>query len=367
MREPRVLHVVLDLKFGGLQRVLQDLTGQLAGEVESHVLVLSDPGQLAERVGRFAHVHVLPRQSRASLLWPARLTGAIRALHPDILHTHSGVWYKASLAGARAGVRMRVHTDHGRPYPDVWLGRRMDGVASSRTHHVVAVSEALADQMARTVTGGRRPAVIPNGIDSCRFYPAAGLDSRSALGVPAGALVIGSIGRLEPVKGYDVLIQAFARVARTLRDAELRLVLAGDGSQRGELEALARSAGVAEMVIFAGWHDAPEEVYRALDVFALSSHSEGTSLSLLEAMSSGVCPVVTDVGGNATVLGPSLTDVLVKPDDPEGMAEQLVRVLESHELRARWAQASRNRVLAEYDVQRTAAQYAQLYSEAALA
>src|SRR5438876_1535216 len=131
-------------------------------------------GPLAEGLAAFAELHQDESIPRFSMVWPRRASGKIRSIAPDVVHTHSGVWYKASLAARRAGVPRIIHTDHGRPHPDPWVARFLDGLAARRTDVVVAVSEALRRQLADTVVPDpARIRVIVNGVDTSRFGPRA--------------------------------------------------------------------------------------------------------------------------------------------------------------------------------------------------
>ena len=173
---------------------------------------------------------------------------------------------------------------------------------------IVAVSDALRRQMAETlVPRPSRIRVVVNGIDTRRFQPRAVNGSlRGELGLPVGAPVIGSIGRLDPIKGYDVMLQAFALLRarwRVEEGAAPTLLLVGDGPERARLAALIEREGLCDATRLVGWREDVEQVYPVFDVFSLSSWSEGTSLGLLEAMSCGVCPVVTAVGGSPAALG----------------------------------------------------------------
>jgi len=133
--------------------------------------------------------------------------------------------------------------------------------------------------------------------------------------------VIGSIGRLDPIKAYDLMIRAFAALrANWSGGPSPELMLVGDGPERASLAALIERLGLEDVVRLVGWRKDVEAIYPLFDVFALSSWSEGTSLGLLEAMSSGVCPVVTDVGGSAAVLGERLRHCLVRPGDAGALA-----------------------------------------------
>lgn len=369
-RRLRIVHVVHKLDYGGLERLVGALVERLPPDrFENHILTLSDFGRFAEGLAAHARLHQDRSRRHLSMIWPRRLTRTIRALAPDVVHTHSGVWYKASLAARRAGVPRLVHTDHGRPHPDSLKGRVLDGLAARRTDVVVAVSDALRRQMAETLVP--RPhdiRVVINGIDTRRFHPRSVNGSlRAELGLHAGrgGPVIGSIGRLDPIKAYDVMLHAFARLRDrwdAARGAPPSLVLVGDGPERARLVALIERLGLRDAARLAGWRQDVENIYPAFDVFTLSSWSEGTSLGLLEAMSSGVCPVVTDVGGSGAALGEGLRHRLVPPGDPVALAAAWGEALGDPARRADDGAAGRRRVEQAFGVDAMVREYERIYS-----
>jgi len=172
-------------------------------------------------------------------------------------------------------------------------------------HRVICVSDAVRRELA---SGYRFPprklVTVRNGIDSATFVrdEAARQAWRARWGAGNGTVVFGAVGRLSAMKGYDVAIETFARVVAE-GGGDVRLVLAGEGPARSTLDALARSAGVADRVIFAGPTTAPQEIYAALDVFVMPSRSEGLPLALLEAMACGCAPIAMAVGGIPEVIG----------------------------------------------------------------
>ena len=364
----RVVHVIKNLNYGGMERVLADIVcGLDPDRFEPHVLALKYLGRFAEGLDGVARLHLAPRMTRWSMLHPAALRAWFQHLAPDVVHLHSGVWYKASLAARRAGVPRVIYTEHGRHVPDRWSARLIDRIASRRTDCVVAVSESVAAYLrSHVVADAQRVIVIPNGIATAQFAnlgDRAGL--RHALGVDDRHLIIGSIGRLEPVKGYDVMFEAFALLrARWSGASEVRLVVAGDGSQRAALEAQAARLGIAGAVHLLGWRDDVHDLHAAFDLFTLSSRSEGMSISLLEAMSAGLCPVVTDVGGNGEVLGPELGDLLAGREDPVSLAATWERVLSDPRRRTAAAEAAQRRAREHFDVSQMVARYEQLYEGA---
>lgn len=367
-RRTRLLHVVQNLNYGGMERLLADLVRCIDGDrFDVHVLCLDALGHFAEGLDRCATVHLLGPQPRYSILWPRTLTERIRRIRPDVVHSHSGVWYKTSLAARQAGVRFVVHTDHGRADPDPWRNRLFDGLASRRTDVVVAVSEALAHVLRRDIVAGGVPIrVILNGVDTGRFRPRpddAGL--RAGLGLPPDTPIVGSIGRLERDKGYDVVVEAFARLYASWHGPRPApaLVIAGDGTERADLERRIARHAIGRAVRLLGWRDDAEALLPGFDVFTLGSRNEGTSISLLEAMSAGIRPVVTDVGGNAAVLGDELRDGLVPPDDPAALAAAWAAVLADPDRARRDGRVARRRVERHFSIEATARAYERLYRE----
>lgn len=365
----RVLHVIQNLNYGGMERVLADIVhGADAERFESHVLCLEFLGRYANGLEDVASLHVADPGGPGPMLWPRALTRQIARIAPDVVHTHSGVWYKASLAARRAGVRRIVHTEHGRGKPDPVINRIIDGLAARRTDVVVAVSEALAHELPATLWIGRdRVALIRNGIDTAAYRPRPdGGEIRGELGLATNVPVIGSIGRLNPIKGYDVMIEAFATLRDMNPSTDAVLVLAGEGTQRAALAALVEARRLTGRVHFLGWRDDVHALQSTFQLFTMSSHSEGTSISLLEAMSAGVPPVVTDVGGNASVLGPSLTNCLVAPNDPVALAHRWAVFLESADLRARTGALARERVVTSFGRDAMAKAYERVYEATAV-
>ena len=365
VRRTRVLHIVQNLNYGGMERLLFEMLRRSDREqFEHHVLNLQYVGRFGEGLGSYATVSVARRMSRFSLLRPVSLSRDIARIGPDVVHTHSGVWYKASLAARMAGVPRVVHTEHGRALPDPWLARMLDWAAARRTNVIAAVSDTVAGLLTAGVTGHmERIRVVPNGVDVDLFRPLAdGGELRRELGLAPGTPIIGSIGRLEPVKGYDVMVDAFASLRnRWSGTPGPVLVLAGDGSERHALISRAAMFGVAHDVRFLGWRDDIHHLHQAFTLFSMSSHSEGTSISLLEAMSAGLCPVVTDVGGNAAVLGEVLRHRLVPPNDAAALASAWEVALGDERARAEDARVARKRVTDAFTLDEMVRKYERIY------
>lgn len=364
----RVLHVIQNLNYGGMERVLSDIVLRSDRDrFDSHVLCLQYLGRFSEGLEGAATLHLAPRMSAFSMLRPRSLARCIAAIAPDVLHSHSGVWYKASYAARLAHVRRVVHTEHGRARPDPLTSRIVDAIGARRSDNVVAVSALLADQLHRGLAVPRRKLiVIPNGVDTDAYTPRADTGRlRAELGLARETPIIGSIGRLEPIKGFDVMIEAFGQLCERGIDRGAVLVIGGEGTQRPVLEEMARARGLAQRVFLLGWRNDVVEMHSAFSLFTMSSRSEGTSISLLEAMAGGLAPVVTDVGGNAAVLGPSLAQRLVPSEHPRELAEAWGELLAAPALLARERVLARQRVVDAFGLDAMVRAYAALYAGSA--
>jgi glycosyltransferase involved in cell wall biosynthesis len=363
----RVLHVIQNLNYGGMERLLADLVRRIDSDrFESEVLCLRYHGVFSEGLADYARLHLAPPMERLSMLRPRRLADQIRAIAPDVVHTHSGVWYKVSLAARMAGVPRLVHTEHGRAHPDPWRSKLVDGLAGRRTDVVVAVSQRLAGQLAESVVRvPERIQVIRNGVNTELHRPRPDTGRlRAELGLPADTPIIGSIGRLQPVKGYDVMVNAFRRLRDEWEghDAPV-LVMAGDGRERDPLARRIHDLGLSGSAFLLGWRTDVADLHSAFSVFTMSSRSEGTSVSLLEAMAAGLCPIVTDVGGNGDVLGGDLAHRLVPSEDADALANAWRRALCEPGTTARDAGIARQRVRDEFALERMVAAYEHVYCD----
>jgi len=367
-RRIRVLHVIQNLNYGGMERVLSDIVLRCdRTRFESHVLCLQYLGRFASGLDEVASLHVADPMSSASMLRPRSLARQIAAIDPDVVHSHSGVWYKASYAGRMAKVPLVVHTEHGRASPDPLRNRIVDAMGAQRTDVVVAVSELLAGQLRRRLSiPARKITVIPNGVDVDAYAPHSDTGRiRRELGLSATTPIIGSIGRLEPIKGYDVMIDAFAVLRERGQDRGATLVIGGEGSQRAALEGRVRDRGLEGVVHLLGWRDDVLDMHSSFTFFTMSSRSEGTSISLLEAMSAAIPPVVTDVGGNAAVLGERLRHRLVPSERPEALAASWADLLANEEARASEAVVARQRVIDAFGLDAMVRGYERTYARSA--
>jgi glycosyltransferase involved in cell wall biosynthesis len=341
------------LQIGGMEMITAHLAAALAVRgVDVGITCAYRGGELDAYCAAVGiRMSVLPVESfrRDPLSRP--LVRHINQRRPDILHSHTGNWSRAAMVHLQSRARAHVHSVHGLgaevSTKDVLLMR----VASAFTDALIPVSESLRRFLQHRVrVPAHRMTVIENGVDANHFAP--GLRSpvwRAERGIAPDVPLIGIVARLAPVKDVETLLRAFAGVLA--RGSNAQLVVAGDGPSRDALQSLARELGIADAVHFLGMATDTAAVYRELDVFVLSSRSEGTSISLLEAMASGVPAVATAVGGNVDMLAHGERGMLVPSADPDALGAALWDALHDRARALRVAERARDHVVRELSIE----------------
>ena len=359
----RIELILPTLKGGGMETIVTELALQLSNNGHAvGVTCIEDTGVLEPRLAAAKiSVSLVPLPGLLPNLHPKAMVEHLRALAPDIVHSHSGTWLKSSLPARRAGVKGIVHTVHGLHEPERWRNLIFNHAGSRFTDVVAPVSASLKEYLLKRVRIPRaKIQTVLNGVDTRRFnpeVPAAGL--RRSLGLPADAFLLGIVARFSPVKDHATLIQAFHLVQE--RHPRAHLLLIGSGSLGPQLEALSLSLGVQDHTHFLGTLTDTAPAYRDLDTFVLSSLSEGTSMSILEALSSGVPVVATAVGGNPALLGNGAHGLLIPPQNPERLARAVCGLIEDEELRACFRTAGRAHVEAHLSIDIMVRQYESIY------
>ena len=362
-----IVHVVENLERGGLERMVIDLVGvQHAAGHRCRVICLFQPGALAgELEAQGIQVQACRKRGGFDLAALRCLRGWLRATPGAVVHTHNAnAHYHTVAAAAGLLIARLVNTRHGMGAAQPrsrgeWLYRR----AMRRTDTVTAVCEAARARFAQQGVSPRgRLLSVPNGIRIDRFSPAteerrAAL--RSELGLAPDTRIIGTVGRLNPVKDQATLLRAFACLHGEFADTAL--VLVGDGALRAALEAQAAALGIAAAVRFLGDRSDVRELLQGFDLFALSSLSEGYSMALLEACASGLPIVATDVGGNREIVADGRNGRLVPPARDDALAEAFATLLRDPAGTAAMGRAGRDWALREASIGTMAGRYDALY------
>jgi glycosyltransferase involved in cell wall biosynthesis len=375
-----ITHVVENLNRGGLERMVIDLV-KLQRQQGHHcqVVCLFELGSLAPELMTIGvPVNACGKRSGLDFRAVSRLRKLIRTHATDVLHTHNAVaHYYAVLATlgihlrrtintrhSMFGARLSAPNDHGSIVSQKLDRReRIYRLAVASTDAVVTVCEAARRHAIELgIVTAEKCFVVPNGIHVDSFQTGSiAMRERmlEMLKFPAQSRIIGSVGRLTRLKDQAGLIRAYRRVHEQQPDAVL--VFIGDGELLTELQECVVVEGVADSVHFLGDRSDVRELLQGLDIFALSSLSEGYSMALLEASAVALPIVATDVGGNGEIVRDGATGLLVPPGNPEAMAGALVRLLEQPQRARALGDAARAWVEAKGSLESMAASYANLY------
>ena len=362
-----IVHVVENLDRGGLERTVVDLiASQRDAGHECRVICLFKLGLLArELLASGVRVDACGKRRGLDLRALRRARALIRQSPDAVIHTHNAMaHYYAVLASLGLPVKCRINTRHGmggrtRSGRQEWLYRQ----SLRGTDYAVAVCEAARQRFAADGMRPRRALLsVPNGIRLERFRPADDVARQSLvaeLGLPTGSRIIGTVGRLQPVKDHALLLRAFAKVR--VQVPEAALVIVGDGPLRAALEAQAEQAGLSDALRFMGdRHDVPR-LLTGMEVFALTSTSEGYSVALLEACASSLPIVATDVGGNREIVRHGINGRLVPSGDTAAIATALIALLRGGEQAAAMGRAGYAWAQAEASFRTMAERYHGLY------
>lgn len=313
------------------------------------------------------YLEIGERHSFDVSIW-RRLRRVVRDRRIRIIHAHD---YKTDLYAwllAKAEPVVAITTVHGYTGHS-WKERiyyAADRRLVGRLAAVIAVSGQLRDEVIRYGASPGRVTRVLNGIDHEAFRRDPGLrePARAALGLRPGDLVIGSVGRLERQKRFDLLIEAFAEIRRRMGPAA-RLVIAGDGSLKEALQAQVRALGLEEACLLCGHRNDVARLHHAFDLFVQSSDYEGTPNAVLEAMAFETPLVATDAGGTAELVEDGVHGLIVAPGDAPALAAAIQRAIDDPAGAAGRAAAARRRIETDLSFQARMAAVERIYDSVA--
>jgi glycosyltransferase involved in cell wall biosynthesis len=279
-------------------------------------------------------------------VWP-QLIALCRLKRVELIHAHD---YKTSFLGWLAARKLGIDviaTAHGWTGHS-WRERRLYYPAEKwvmkRFPRVIAVSGEIRRDLIAHGTRADAVSVVLNGIDPANFRrePSRRDPVRATFGIPLDACVIGSVGRLEPQKRFDLLIEAVRLVRR--EHPNVYLVIAGDGGARADLEAQVEQLAASPWCRLVGHQTNIRDLHNALDLYVQSSDYEGTSNAVLEAMAMETSIVATDAGGTAEMIEDDVQGIVVARGSASELARAVARLVDDPATRKRLSQAARLRV-----------------------
>lgn len=358
------MHTVLSFEVGGLEKVVCD--NILAFDRDKFGVEAC----CFDRIGDFANrlfdnhieVHFLQRnQNHYDIFFPIKLSRLLRQKQIHLLHMHNGTFFLGVQAGLLARTPVMVYTEHGRPLVEPKVLIHMDRLSAYFVDKIISVSKELEEYLKNVV---RLPAekivTLINGVDTERFKKR--IKSPKLLKefcIDPDVKVIGTVSRLTEVKDQFTMIESFAAVKESYPKCILLLV--GDGPMKSELVNMVERKSLKNCVIFAGKRNDISDVLNLFDIFLLTSLSEGTSISLLEAMSSGVTPIATKVGGNVSIVDDNLNGMLTSPKNTYELSNKLKYLLNNDDIRNHFSANARKKIRSCFSLEIMVRKYENLY------
>lgn len=369
---PLVLHVIHHLVIGGMENGLVNIVNNMPASRYRHAIAcIDDYSDFRNRITNpDVEVHAMHRPRIGVWRLRRQLFALFRRLQPAIVHSRGQSGLDALLPARLAGVPYRVHGEHGWDVADLhgtaWKPRLLRRLNSPLVTGYVAVSKDIERYLVERVgIASRRITQIYNGVDTTRFRPDA---VRSRADLPAmlqgeDIVLVGTVGRLQPVKDQATLLRSFANLVGTHGELKprMRLAMVGDGPMMRELQELARSLGIENVTWFSGGVSNVDRILRCLDVFVLPSLNEGISNTILEAMACALPVVVTRVGGNRELVQDGVCGRFFEPGDVLTLSAILSKYAGDRTLRARHGEAARQTVLDRFSLDSMTDRYQSFY------
>lgn len=365
-KKPTILQVVHSLGMGGAEKLVYELSKNLRDDFDFIICCLDYIGELGDNFRKAGFkVYCLYRRMGVDLRLVSKMKDLCRWGGVDIIHAHQYTPYFYSMLTKFVYPKLRlIFTEHGRHQPDRIRWKRVifNKVAEHFTDAITGVSRFSKDSLVRYERfSSNRIDVIYNGI-RIEEYDKIEVDRlmfKESLGIPPSSKIIGCVARFAPIKNHEYLIDVFGCVSGKIDDVVLCLV--GNGPLMPEIKNKVKFYGLDKKVLFLGLREDVGYLLKAFDIFTLSSIAEASSLTLLEAMASGCCVVVTDVGGNKEIVENGKNGYLVPLKNKQRYAEVLINCLENEALRRELAGRAKATIKEKFSIDRMLHEYKDLY------
>lgn len=366
----KVLHLIHTFEIGGAQKVVLNLfKGIDKSRFELIAACMHKKGPIYEEIKSIGgKVHQFPKKKRTDFSIIPRLREYMEEEEIDILHTHNfsaGLWGRLAALGMKDNRPKLVHTEHGRLGGISFWRKLLVCYLSKKTNRIISVSDETRDFLVNSVClPAKNVVVIKNGIDIDYLIaqskkPVVEIDE--ILKKDPNAKFIVNVSALSEVKDQNTLLEALSKLLKKI--PHVYLLLVGDGPLRLELQKKTVALQIANHVLFMGERGDVAAILCKSNIFVLSSRNEGHPISLLEAMSMGIVPVCTAVGGIPELVENTVNGLTVPPGEPSLLADAIRIPLENRALADEWSGKSKELILKEYTAIKMAENHEKLYME----
>jgi glycosyltransferase involved in cell wall biosynthesis len=344
MKKKKILHITYDMRIGGTEMVIKNIIeGSDPAKYEMSIFCIEQPigpwGDELQENG--TAIYSQNRKEGFDFTLISAIRELLKSENIDVIHCHQYTpWVYGSIASV--GLRTKViFTEHGRFYPDSssWKRKVINPILSFFTEHITAISKAtkkaLVDYEFLSVD---KIMVIYNGIKA--LPEADEIEKRNLkreLLIEDYDIVLGTVARLDPIKNHEMMVNAFSEII--VKNPNVKLIIVGDGDLLTNLKEQCSKLNIVDKVIFTGYIVKPSIYIHIFDIFLLPSFSEGTSMTLLEALSAGKPCIVTDAGGNAEIICNGSNGIVTENDNLDEFTDALLDLLTRTDKREAMGQA----------------------------
>jgi len=361
-----ILHLSLSMGFGGLERIISTLIINLnRNRFQNYICCLDRGGVLLDEIKDAVEEIFILHRRPGVIDWKLLfcLFQIIKKHNIEIIHSHSGCSLYAAIAGRLGGAKVIVHTDHGRLVPDRFGLILEDKMASMLINKYVAVSQELSDYLQSKVKIHKdKLLTIINGIDTEVFKPLSYEEVSNVkreLDLAEDTEIVGTVCRLDPVKNLVCMIHTLKGIIKSRKNTMLLII--GEGQEKKNIEDTIEKSGLTEKIILLGERSDIARIMPIFNIFVLPSLSEGTSMTILEAMSCGIPVIASLVGGNSTLVKEGINGHLFPLDRPDILVERVVKLLNDKEKAKEMGKEARKIVESELHFTHMLKKYTDLY------
>lgn len=373
-RPAHIAHIVFRFDIGGLENGVVNLINRMPSDQYQHTIICLtgyNPEFFKRITQPSVQIHALGKRDGNDFGMFLRLWKLLRQIKPDIVHTRNLATLETQVVAMLAGVKARVHGEHGWDMGDLSGGnqkyRILRRVIAPFVSKFIALSRQSADYLERDVrVKPQRIEQIINGVDVGLFSNAP----HQLTNIPAdlekqGCVIFGTVGRLAEVKNQRLLLEAFICLLteHPQYKGEALLVLVGDGPEKMQLLAILERSGIENTCFLVGASDQVAQWMRLMDVFVLPSLAEGISNTILEAMATGLPVIATNVGGNSELIVEGDTGMLVSVTDKNEMSNAMKLYLDQPEQIEQQGRAARARIEQLFSLEHMVERYQKVYAD----
>lgn len=365
MNKIKILHITYDMAIGGTEQVIRQLVENTHPEkFEVSILCLENNiGEIGQAlIKQGIEISHLNRQEGFDISLIFAIRKYIIKNKIDILHCHQYTPYSYGILASLLTRSKVIFTEHGRFYPDSssWKRKIINPFLSMLTNQITSISEATKQALIDYESlPSKKIKVIYNGIADLSNKKYEILTIRNELGLVDDNFVLGTISRLDPIKNHKMMLSAFKEISSQI--SKSRLLIVGDGPLKEELRQECEDLGITDKVIFTGFKIEPQKYLKIMDIFLLPSLSEGTSMTLLEAMSFSKPCIVTNVGGNPEIVINNETGIVIPNNDEQLLVENALSLIEDKDKQILFGKKGRERYCESFSVEKMMLEFEQLY------